>query len=383
MLGDHQHGVLRSQEIWRISMKSTKTTQRFLIVLLAIFATVIGFIGCKADILTLDAPVVSSVFPAQASTGAAINGTISAIFNEPVDSTTITSSTFLVSNGSTSVAGIVTYDAPNKKVIFAPSANLLNMTDYTATLTTGVKNTEGAGLSESKVWTFTTAAAGSGPAPVNLRTAANYAMLAKTAISTIPSSAITGDVGISPAAETYLTGFSQTDATGYATSPQVVGFLYAADMAPPTSSNLTTAVGDMETAYIDAASRTSPDHLDLLSGAIGGQTLSPGLYKWASSVTIGSNVTINGGANDIWILQIDNDLSIADNFDVILSGGAQAKNIFWQVAGNVTMGTGSHFEGIVLTQSQIAMNTNSSINGRLLAQTRIDIDQSTVTNPAQ
>jgi len=365
-------------------MKSAKTTQRFLIVLLAIFATVIGLIGCKADILTLDAPVVSSTLPGQASTGAAINGTISAIFNEPVNSTTLTSSTFLVSNGSTSVEGIVTYDAPNKKAIFAPSANLLNMTDYTATLTTGVKNAEGTGLSQSKVWTFTTAAAGSGPAPVNLRTAANYVMLAKTAISTIPSSAITGDVGISPAAETYLTGFSQTDATGYATSPQVVGFLYAADMAPPTSSNLTTAIGDMETAYNDAAGRTSPDHLDLLSGAIGGQTLSPGLYKWTSSVTInGSNVTINGGANDIWIFQVDNDLSIADNFDVILSGGAQAKNIFWQVAGNVTMGTGSHFEGIILTQSQIAMDTNSSINGRLLAQTRIDIDQSTVTNPAQ
>lgn len=362
-------------------MKKVKITQHFLIVLLAILTIATAFVGCKADILTLDAPVVSSTLPDNASTGAAINGTISAIFNEPVDPATITSGTFLLNNGSVSVAGIVTYDAPNKKAIFAPSANLLNTTAYTATLTTDVKNTEGTGLSEAKVWTFTTAAAGSGPAPVNLRTAANYVMLAKSAISTVPDSVITGDIGLSPAAESYMTGFSQTDATGYATSFQVAGFLYAADMAPPTNTNLTTAVEDMMTAYTDAAGRSTPDFLNHGAGEIGSLSLVPGLYKWTSSVTIGSNVTINGGANDVWIFQVSGDLTIGSNFDVILSGGAQAKNIFWQVSGEVVMGTDSHFEGVVLCETNITMNTGSSINGKLLAQTQIAIAQSTVTNP--
>jgi len=363
-------------------MKKVKITQRLLIVLLAFFTIATAFVGCKTDILTLDAPVVSSTFPDHASTGSAINGTISASFNEPVDPTTINSETFLVHNGSLSVAGIVTYDAPNKKAIFAPSANLLNTTAYTATLTAGVKNIEGTGLSEPKVWTFTTAAAGSGPAPVNLGTAANYVMLAKSAISTVPDSVITGDVGLSPAAESYMTGFSQTDATGYATSFQVAGFLYAADMAPPTSSNLTTAVEDMMTAYTDAAGRSTPDFLNQGAGEIGSLSLAPGLYKWTSSVTIGSDVTINGGSNDVWIFQVSGDLTLSSDFDVILSGGAQAKNIFWQVSGEVIMGTGSHFEGIVLCETNITMNTGSSINGKLLAQTQIAIDQSTVTNPS-
>ena len=364
-------------------MKKNITLKKFLILLLAIFAISMVFIGCDAAINTQDPPVVGSTFPASASTGAAINGTITATFNDPVDPTTITAATFTVSTGGVDVAGVVTYDIPNKTAIFAPTANLVNMATYTATLTTGVKNLEGIAMTEAKVWTFTTAAAGTGPSPVNLRTAANYAILAKSAISTVPASVITGDVGLSPAAESYMTGFSQTDATGYATSPQVDGFLYAADMASPTSTILTTAVADMMTAYGDAAGRVTPDYLAQGAGELGGLTLAPGLYNWTTSVTVnGSNVTINGGANDTWIFQIAGDLSIGADLDVILSGGAQAKNIIWQVAGEVTLGTGSHFEGIVLSQTEITMNTGASINGRLLAQTQIALDQATVTNPA-
>ncbi len=363
-------------------MKKNKSLKNYLLLLLAIITLSMVFIGCDAAIDSQDPPLVGSTLPAHESTGANINGTITATFNEPVDPATITTATFTVSTGGSDIAGIVTYDAPNKKAIFAPSANLVNMGEYTATLTTGVKTIGGTAMSQDKIWTFTTASAGIGPSPVNLRTAANYAILAKTAISTVPDSVITGDVGLSPAAESYMTGFSQTDATGYATSFQVSGFLYAADMAAPTAINLTTAVEDMLTAYTDAAGRSTPDQLNFGAGEIGGQSLVPGLYKWTSSVTIGSNVTINGGANDTWIFQVDGDLSIGSDFDVILSGGAQAKNIIWQVAGEVTLGTGAHFEGIVLTQTSITMNTGSSINGRLLAQTNVALDQATVTNPA-
>ncbi|MGB4407754.1 MAG: ice-binding family protein [Sphaerochaeta sp.] len=229
----------------------------------------------------------------------------------------------------------------------------------------------------------TPANTGIGTTAVDLGSAGDFAILAKTGISTAPASVITGDVGVSPAAETYLTGFSQTDATGYATSPQVTGFLYAADMTSPTPSKLTTAVADMETAYDFAAGRTLPDELNLLSGAIGGQTLTPGLYKWTSSVNIsGANLTLTGTATDTWIFQVDGDLTLASAKLITLAGGALTKNIVWQVAGTVTMGANSHFEGVVLCKTNIDVQTSASMNGRLLAQTSVALDQATITQPA-
>jgi len=219
---------------------------------------------------------------------------------------------------------------------------------------------------------------GEGPAPVLLRSAGDYVILAKSAVTTVPDSVITGDVGLSPAALSDAEGFSST----LHTADQITGVLHAADMVSPTSTNLTTAVENMITAYNDAAGRLAPDSLNLGAGEIGGTSLSPGLYKWTSSVTINSNVTIDGGVDDTWIFQVAGDLTIGSNFDVILTGGAQAKNIVWQVSGEVVMGTGAHFEGIVLTQSQISMNTLSTMNGRLLAQTLIALDEATVTEPA-
>lgn len=219
------------------------------------------------------------------------------------------------------------------------------------------------------------------PDSVNLGTAGNYVLLAKTSISTVPASEITGDVGISPAAETYITGFNLTDATGYATSPQVTGKVYAADMASPTPSNLTTAVSDMETAFIDAASRVTPDFVEWHLGNLGGKTLIPGLYKWGNTVIAPVSFEINGDANSIWIFQIAGDLTISSDINVTLAGGAQAKNIFWQVSGEVSIGTNAHFEGIILSMTAINLNTGASLNGRALAQSAITLDQNTVTQP--
>ncbi len=332
---------------------------------------------------TLDstAPTVSSTIPVHAATGVAINSNISATFSEAMDHTTITAANVTLKQGTATVEGTVTYDIPNHAAVFAPADNLIAGTEYTATITTSVSDIAGNTLAENKVWSFTTAASGSGPAPVSLGTAGNFAVLAKTEISTVPNSAITGDIGISPAAETYITGFSLTDATGYATSTQVTGYVYASDMTPPTPTVMTTAISDMETAYTDAAGRTTPDYTDLGAGDIGGLTLAPGLYKWGSSVTVASDITINGAANDVWIFQISGDLNLSSAVNVTLSGGAQAKNIFWQVAGPVTLGTTSHGEGIVLSQTSIILNTGATINGRLLAQSAVALDQNTVTEP--
>ena len=223
---------------------------------------------------------------------------------------------------------------------------------------------------------------GLGPAPVLLGAAGNFVILAKSGVSTVPSSAIVGDVGVSPAATTFLTGFSLTAVgTTSATSTQVTGNLYGADMTTPTNSNLTTAVSDMETAYTDAAGRPTPDFLNLGSGEIGGQTLVPGLYTWTTGVTISSDVTISGGANDVWILQIPGNLTMSAAKNVILGGNAKAKNIFWQLTGAVDVGAGAHFEGIILSQTAIALKTGASMNGRALAQTAVTLDQNAVTKP--
>ncbi len=137
----------------------------------------------------------------------------------------------------------------------------------------------------------------------------------------------------------------------------------------------------MQTAYTDAAGRVNPNYLNLGAGNIGGLTLKQGLYKWTSNVVIPKNITISGGSTDIWIFQIDGTLNMSSAVKIILKGGAQAKNIFWQAAGAVTLGTTSHFEGIILGQTGINLQTGASINGRLLAQTAVTLQVNTVKKP--
>jgi hypothetical protein len=218
----------------------------------------------------------------------------------------------------------------------------------------------------------------------DLGTAQDYVILAESGISTVPPAAITGDLGISPSAATFITGFSlSTDTTNvFSNSPQVTGKVYAADYAPPTPITLTTAVGDMLLAFTDAAGR-APSVTELGAGSIGGMTVAPGVYKWGTGVLITDDVTLTGSAADVWIFQVAQDLTMGSATKIILAGGAQAKNVFWQVAGLVELGTTAHCEGIVLTQTSVTLRTGASVNGRLLAQTAVSLDGSTVIEPAQ
>jgi hypothetical protein len=137
----------------------------------------------------------------------------------------------------------------------------------------------------------------------------------------------------------------------------------------------------MVTAYNDAAGRPSPDFLELGTGNIGGKTLAPGLYKWTGNVTMPTDVTIAGGPNDVWIFQISGNITMSTAVKITLSGGAQPKNIFWQIAGQATFGTTSHFEGIILSKTGITFQTGASINGRALAQTAVILDGNAITKP--
>jgi len=219
---------------------------------------------------------------------------------------------------------------------------------------------------------------------VNLGLAGDYAILAKSGISTVPTSAVTGNIGVSPSAATFITGFSLTaDATNvFSTSPQVTGKAYAADYMPPTPSNLTAAVGDMQLAFTDAAGR-APGVTELGAGSIGGMTLAAGVYKWGTGLLIPTDVTLTGNATDVWIFQIAQDLTMSSGARILLTGGAMPRNVFWQVAGLVDLGTTAHIEGIVLAQTSVTLRTGASINGRLLAQTAVNVDGSTVVEPGQ
>jgi hypothetical protein len=242
------------------------------------------------------------------------------------------------------------------------------------------------GITLLTLWSLQVGAAtAKGPVPVPLGTAGNLAILAKTGVSSVPASSVTGDVGVSPAAATYLTGFSLVaDSTNvFATSIQLVGKAFAANYAVPTPSNLTTAVSNMESAYTNAAGRPTPNFLNLGTGNVGGKTLVPGLYKWTSAVTMPADVILSGGPTDVWIFQVTGDLSMSAAKRITLLGGALAKNVFWQVAGRTTIGTGAHFEGVLLCKTDVTLQTGATMNGRILSQTNVALQQATVTQPAK
>jgi hypothetical protein len=231
-----------------------------------------------------------------------------------------------------------------------------------------------------------------GPAPVllgpstDLSRAGAYVLIGKTGITNAAGSLISGGhVGVSPVFSPSITGFALIlDPSGqFSTSISVVppARVYAADYAVPTPANLTSAILDLEGAYADAASRTLPDFTNLLDGHIGGLVLVPGLYRWGSSVDVTAPITFLGGVNDVWILQVQNDVDVSAAIDMLLAGGARASNIFWQIAGQVTIHSGAHFEGIILSQTGITLQTGASLHGRALAQTLVAIDDNSITAP--
>lgn len=343
---------------------------------LATSHTVTFTTGAAPDVVK---PTISSTDPNDLATSVGRNKVVSIVFSEAMNPSTINTTTVSVKLGSNLIAGTVSYSGVT--ATFTSTASLIASAVYTVTVTTGVSDVAGNTMAAPKVISFTTGGSTSTLSAVDLGAAGNYVILAKTAINNSSTSAVTGDLGLSPAATSFITGLALTNATGFATSAQVTGNIYAADMADPTPINLTTAVNNMITAYNDAAARPTPDFLELGTGNIGGKTLTPGLYKWTSTVTMPSDITISGGPNDVWIFQIAGDLTMSSAVKITLTGGAQAKNIFWQVAGQVTLGTTTHFEGVILSMTGITLQTGGTMNGRALAQTAVVLDSNAVTKP--
>jgi hypothetical protein len=236
---------------------------------------------------------------------------------------------------------------------------------YAATVTTGVKDLAGNALASNFAWSFTTAATTAGQAPVVLGAANTFAVLAGSTVTSTGGSTVNGDLGISPGST--LTG-----------APTVNGATHLADPAAAQ------AQLDLTTAYNDAAGRTVG--AITVAGNLGGQTLTPGLYKSTSTLAISSgDLTLDaqGDANAVFIFQMGSTLTTTAGRQVILSGGAKAANVFWQVGSSATLGTTSVFKGNILALTSITVTTGATVEGRLLARNgAVTLDANVVTTAA-
>jgi hypothetical protein len=317
-------------------------------------ATDFGWSFTTGATLDTTAPTVSATVPANAATAVPINQTINATFSEAMDPLTIsTASLRLIGPGGTAVTGTVDYDVSSKIATLNPVSNLAPTAVYTATITIGARDLAGNALAANFAWSFTTAATTAGQAPVALGAASTFAVLAASTVTSTGGTTVNGDLGLSPG--TAVSGFP----------PGIVnGTIHAADAAAAQ------AQLDLATAYNDAAGRTVG--AITLAGNLGGLTLTPALYKSTSSLEISSgNLTLDaqGDANAVFIFQMASTLTTTVGRQVILSGGAKAANVFWQVGSSATLGTGSVFKGNILASASISVMTGAAVEGRLLART--------------
>jgi len=311
-------------------------------------------------------PTVVSTDPLDLATGVALNKVIGATFSDTMDPLTISSSTFTLKAGVTSVLGAVSY--VGKTATFTPGSNLLANTIYTARIANSAKNIAGVSIAADYVWSFNTAATIVFAPVVNLNSAAQFGILAGVGVSNNAGFSVINnlDVGIYPGVRSSVTGFPPATVVG--------GAIYAADDLMPvgTPAMLNQAKLDLVAAYLFAEGATTPAPATV-SGDQGGLTLAPGIYKSTSTLLIQSgDLTLDGQGNPnaTWIFQIASGFTTVGGAggSIILTGGAQAKNIFWQTGSSAVIGDYTTFYGNILALQSITMNSHAVAVGRMLAQ---------------
>jgi hypothetical protein len=314
-------------------------------------------------------PTVISTGPVNGANGVCPNTPVVATFSTAMNPATINPTTFtLTGPGTAAVTGQIAYDAPSHVATFTPSSNLALSTAYDATITTGAQDILGDPLASNVVWTFTTSTVACQAPPVPLGSAANFEALAGSTITNTGPTVITGsDLGLSPGSA--VTGFPP----GTLTPPAVM------HVTDPIAAQ---AEVDLTTAYIYTAGLPGGA---VLPGDMSGLTFTPGLYKTSSTVQLSAgNVTLDaqGNANAVFIFQIGSTLTTLGSTHVVLAGGAQPQNIFWQVGSSATLGTNSIFQGTIMSFQSITLDTGATLLGRALARNgAVTMDSNTVTGP--
>ncbi len=313
-------------------------------------------------------PAVTLTVPLSDQSDVNLSSLVKATFNMPMDALTITASTFTLFAGTTAISGVVTYDPLTTAAIFTPDAAFNAGTTYTATIKTGVKNPAGIAIAANYVWNFSTGAVVIPPiVGIDLKSAADFGILAGVGVSNAAGASViyNMNVGIYPGARSSVTGFPPATV--------VNGAIFCSDDATPPGINalLNQAKLDLTAAYLAAEGATDPAPATV-AGDQGGKTLAPGIYKSTSTLLVQSgDLTLDaqGDANAVWIFQVASDFTTVGGAggNVILTNGAQAKNVYWQVGRSATIGDYTSFKGNVLALTSITMNAYSTAVGRMLA----------------
>ena len=327
------------------------------------------------------APTVTLTKPVHLATGVALNSSVNATFSKEMDPLTINNLGFTVS-GKT---GLVSYDPLTKIATFKPSSNLAGSTTYTATIT-GAQDLAGNALVSGLVpnpWTFTTGTL-LAPGAVALGRAGTFGIMATASTSSTGATMINGDVALNP-------GTSQAIPVA-----QVNGTIHVKDqVAIDAQTDLTAAFIWAMAQPSDATTPTT--NLGAWIGPPGNTlplgSLPPGVYTSGSSMSVNTPLTLDAGGNvdAVWIFQMGSSLTTvvggtpATGGNIILTNGAQAKNVFWVVGSSAVIGINTTFNGSILASADITGQTGATIYGRLFAGESgagaIVLDSNTVNVP--
>ena len=219
---------------------------------------------------------------------------------------------------------------------------------------------------------------------VQLGTATPFAVLAGTAVTDVPTSSITGDVGLSPAAGKNYAGLTQAEVTGS---------IYSTDGTGPTGNVndpalLTDAKNDPTTAYGEAAGQSPTSTFTAGDNQLGGKTLTAGVYAFGhastANITAASPLVLNGqgDANAVFVFQASSDLVTASDSVVELVNGARACNVFWQVSSSATLNSASTFVGTIMALTSDTLGARATVEGRVLARNGdVTLNTDTITAP--
>ncbi len=316
-------------------------------------------------------PTVTLRNPASGATNVALNTAVNATFSEPMDSLTMVTANFTLAQGSTPVSGVLAYDSLGNIATFTPNTALSSGTTYQFTVINNVKDLAGNTMALNDAWSFTTGT-GLAPGAVSLGAASTYGIMATSATTSTGATQINGDVSLSP-------GTSQG-----IPPPQVSGTIHVNDaFSAAARADLLTAYNNLKTM---APGITVLGGTDLGASFPGPAGMAPGTYTSGSTMLVSTPLTLNGGgnANAVWVFQIGS--SLTTTASVVLTNGAQAKNVFWVPTSDATIGVGTTFNGNIIAGRSTTTGTGATVNGRILSGAitagTIALDSTTVNVPA-